>query len=249
MDTQKKKLWKYCYWLTEENFEKLKETMQIKGIEMLRAKQNPCEALLAEIGYAEPAVWSMICRFDAAPWYTASNHKGKYLVVASRELDAPFAQFLETTIEPVEFDPPYTPSPEEQRKLSAAPAYQACQPKGWGAFPKEMGEAIVNGLGKVFGTKINDFEDLLCTWTAVHANFVCAAYRSGEAFGNAPYSIADSVHMSTCCVEMFNLLDTQERALLVRPCIGSVIVKAFEKDRYYLVRPVKKIANREGGRK
>ena len=36
-----------------------------------------------------------------------------------------------------------------------------------------------------------------------------------------------------------NLIGTGEKALLVRPCIGSVIVKAFEQDRYYLVRPVK----------
>jgi hypothetical protein len=46
--------------------------------------------------------------------------------------------------------------------------------------------------------------------------------------------------MSTCCVEMFNLINTQEEALLVRPCIGAVIVKAFERDQYYLVTPMKK---------
>ena len=232
------KPWKYCYWLTRDIFDKLSAFLEAKGIEMLRAKQNPCEALLADIGYAEPGTWSVICRFDAAPWYTASQHAAKYLVVSSQELDEPFQQFLETTIEPVEFDPPYIPSPEEQKKLADNPVYLARQPHGWGAFPKETGDAIVNGLGKVFGTKINNFEDLLSTWTAVHANFVCSAYCSGKAFGNAPYSISDSVHMSTCCVEMFNLINTRQEALLVRPCVGSVIVKAFEKDRYYLVRPV-----------
>jgi hypothetical protein len=238
MDTEKS--WKYCYWLTRDIFEKLAAFLEAKGFEMARAKQNPCEVMLAEIGYAEPAIWPMICRFDAAPWYTASQHAGKYLVVSSQAFDAPFCDFLETTIEPVEFEPPCIPSPEEHKKLAADPAYQARQPDGWGAFPKEMGEAIVNGLGKVFGTKIAQFEDLLQTWTAVHANFACPVYRSGEAFGNVPYSIADSVHMSTCCAEMFNLIDTREKALLVRPCIGAVLVKAFERDHYYLVTPVKK---------
>jgi hypothetical protein len=52
---------------------------------------------------------------------------------------------------------------------------------------------------------------------------------------NAPYSIADTVHISSCCVELFNLLDSNEETLLVRPCIGSVIVKVLEKDRYYRV--------------
>jgi len=235
-----KKPWKYCYWLTLEHFESLKALKHAQGTEIARAKQNPCEVMLAEIGYAEPATWPAICRFDAASWYNASQHAGKYLVVSSQELDEPFKEFLETTIEPVEFDPPYIPSPEEQKKLAADSAYQARQPDGWGAFPQEMGEAIVNGLGKVFGTKIGKFEDLLQTWTAVHANFVCPAYRSGKAFGNIPYSISDSVHTSTCCAEMFNLINTREEALLVRPCIGSVIVKAFEQDRYYLVRPAKK---------
>ena len=240
MDEHIKKPWKYCYWLTEEHLEQLKAHLQAQGIEMARAKQNPCEILLAEIGYAEPATWSLICRFDAAPWYGASQHAGKYLVVTSQALAEPFNQFLETTIEPVAFDPPCIPSPEEQKALAANPDYQTRQPQGWGAFPKEMGEAIVKGLGKVFGAQINTFEDLLCTWTAVHANFVCPAYRSGEKFGNIPYSISDSVHMSTCCVEMFNLINTQEEALLVRPCIGAVIVKAFERDQYYLVTPMKK---------
>lgn len=234
-----KKPWKYCYWLTREVFEEFAAAMQANGTEMLKAKQNPCEVLQADIGYAAPATWPAICRFDAQPWYAASQHADKYLVVSSRELPAPFGEFLATTIEPVDFDPPAMPTREEQKALAENPAYLAQQPEGWGAFPKEMGEAIVAGLGKVFGAKIASFKDLLETWTAVHANFVSPAYRSGEAFGNVPYSIADSEHMSTCCVEMFNLLDTPEEALLVRPCIGSVIVKAFEKDRYYLVRPVK----------
>ena len=151
MDEHIKEPWKYCYWLTEEHLEQLKAHLQAQGIEMARAKQNPCEILLAEIGYAEPATWSVICRFDAAPWYQASQHAGKYLVVTSQALDEPFNQFLETTIEPVAFDPPYLPSPEEQKALAANPDYQTRQPQGWGAFPKEMGEAIVKGLGKVFG--------------------------------------------------------------------------------------------------
>lgn len=232
--------WKYCYWLTEDIFINLKERMQAEGVQMLRAKQNPCEAVLAETGYAEPAVWNLICRFDAAPWYSASPHAGKYLVVTSKALGEPFSKFLETTIEPVEFDPPPMPGQEEKKALVANPEYQARQPKGWGEFPKETGNAIVSGLGKVFGAQISSFEDLLCTWTAVHANFVCPMYRSGELFGNVPYSISDSVHMSTCCAEMFNLMCTREKALLVRPCVGSVIVKAFERDRYYLVTPAAK---------
>ena len=86
------------------------------------------------------------------------------------------------------------------------------------------------------GKQLDSFENLLCIWDAVHSNFLSPRYRAGKEFMNAPYSITDSIHIGTCCVELFNLLDSQEEALLVRPCIGSVIVKVLEKNRYYLVR-------------
>ena len=233
------KAWKFCYWMPREIFNELSASLKAQGREPVPAKQNPCEALLADIGYAEPETWPVICTHDAAPWYRHSKHSGKILVVSSRELAPAFDGYLETTITPVDFEPPYLPTDAEQKALVENPAYLARQPEGWGAFPPETGQAIVSGLARVFGSKTETFKDLLQTWTAVHANFACPAYRSGDAFGNAPYSIADSVHMSTCCVEMFNLIDTSEKALLVRPCVGAVIVKAFEQNRYYLVRPVK----------
>ena len=102
-----------------------------------------------------------------------------------------------------------------------------------------MGEAIVNGLAKMHDKPPQAFEDLLTTWTANHANFVKGCHRADAAFENAPYSITDSAHISSCCVELFNLLESKEKALLVRPCIGGVIVKALERDQYYLVSLVK----------
>ena len=102
-----------------------------------------------------------------------------------------------------------------------------------------MGEAIVKGLNNLSEKKLSSFGDLLSSWEAVHANFAHPRYRAGKEFMNAPYSVAESVHIGTCCVELFNLLGTGEDALLVRPCIGSVIVKVLEKNRYYLVRLAK----------
>jgi hypothetical protein len=54
-----------------------------KGIHMTEAKQNPCEAMIGEIGYAEPDTWFVICEHDAAPWYNKSKFKGKTLVISS----------------------------------------------------------------------------------------------------------------------------------------------------------------------
>ncbi len=233
------KIWKYCYWLEQPTFEKLKNNLQGKGIEILPAKQNVCEALLSEIGYAEPQVWPEICKHDATPWYKESKHAGKNLVVSSFRLDEEYTPFLETTIEPVTFEPPSLPVREEKSRLVRDEYYKNHEPADWGTFPQEMGAAIVKGLAQMHATEPEEFKDLLETWTAVHANFINPVYRADAEFENAPYSIADSAHISSCCVELFNVIDSKEKALLVRPCIGGVIVKALQRDQYYLVRPVK----------
>lgn len=211
--------------------------MEARGVNMVAAKQNPCEAIRADIGYAAPEIWPMICKHDATPWYRASRHAGKYLVASSQPLDSDFSASLATTITPVDFIPPAFPTPEQELSLIAQPDYRRKEPEGWGAFPKEIGEAIVNGLAKMYGVPIEPFESLLRTWTAVHANFAAPVFRADASMHNAPYSIAPSVRISSGCVEFFNLIGSSEKALLVRPCIGGVIVKAFEKDRYYLVQP------------
>ncbi|MCX8043622.1 MAG: hypothetical protein N3B18_05775 [Desulfobacterota bacterium] len=232
-----KTVWKYCYWLDTEAFRRLQERMEARGVCMVAAKQNPCEAIRVDIGYAAPEIWQVICKHDATPWYRASRHAGKYLIASSQPLDPDFQAFLATTITPVDFTPPLLPTPEQEQALIAHPDYRRKEPDGWGAFPKEMGAAIINGLAKMYGTPIEPFDDLLRTWTAVHANFAAPAFRADAAWEHAPYSIAPSVRISSGCVEFFNLIDSSEKALLVRPCIGGVIVTAFEKDRYYLVRP------------
>ena len=226
---------KYCYWLDDQSLAMLKKQMEGKGIEMVRAERNPCETLKIEVGYAEPHVWDVICKHDAAPWYRASEHAGENLVTSTSPLEQEYEQFLETTIELSPFKPENLLSEEELKQLATDGEYLSRQPEGWGKFPKEMGEAIVQGLSKMTGKPFGTFEKLLITWTAVHANFVNKRYRAGKELMDAPYSVSDTVHISSCCVEIFNLLGSKERALLVRPCIGAVIINALKKDQYYLV--------------
>ncbi len=66
-------IFKYCYWVSDKTLFNLKNQMLVKEIHMTEAKQNPCEALIGEIGYADSDIWSVICRFDAAPWYNKSK--------------------------------------------------------------------------------------------------------------------------------------------------------------------------------
>jgi len=232
-------VWKYCYWINCKSLSKLQQQMIKKGVSMTRAEKNPCEALIGEIGYAEPDIWDIICKHDAAPWYNKSKFKNKTLVTSSFSLDDEYKQYLETTITPVSFDPRYIPSKKEKEALINNSVFQKIKPAEWDNFPGEMGEQITQGLAKVTGKPADSWENLFQTWTAVHANFVSPQFRAEEQYLNAPYSIADSYTISSCCVELFNLLESEEKALLVRPCTGAIMIKLLEKDRYYFVELVK----------
>ena len=234
-----KDVWKYCYWLNAGTLPVLQQQMQGRGIPMTEAGQNPCEAMLGDIGYAEPHVWAAICKYDAEPWYNKSIFKDMTIVLSSFPIGNEYEQYLETTITPVSFDPPYLPTKEEKEELISDAVFQNQKPSVWDNFPQEMGEAITQGLAKMTGKPATSWSTLFQTWTAVHANFVSPRYRADETYLNAPYSISDSYAISSCCVELFNLLESKEKALLVRPCTGATIIKVLEKDQYYFVRLVK----------
>ncbi len=239
MPEKKNGAWKHCYWMDGSALAELQRELAHHNIAMTRAEKNPCEALRGEAGYAEPATWEVICKHDAAPWYRASRHAGEMLVVTSFPLEKQYEPFLETTIEKSDFEPIDFPPEGELFELANNPKFRSRIPAEWGAFPREMGEAIVKGLNNLSEKKLSSFGDLLAGWDAVHSNFADPRFRAGQEFMNAPYSVADSTHIGTCCVELFNLLGTNEDGLLVRPCIGSVMVKVLEKNRYYLVRLAK----------
>jgi len=230
--------WKYCYWLDADRFQTLQQEMASQGLEMRRAEKNPCEALLADIGYAAPDCWPVICGFDAGPWFKASPFRDKTLVVSSTALPPAYGDCLETTITPVTYKPGEMPGPEARQELAHDPAFLGRKPAAWDDFPAEMGAQIVNGLARMGTCTAKTWDELFLSWTSVHANFVAPRFRSDDATA-APYSIGDTLSISSCCVELFNLLDSCEQALLVRPCTGAAILQALERDRYYLVRLVK----------
>lgn len=232
-------IFKYCYWVSDKTLFNLKNQMLVKEIHMTEAKQNPCEALIGEIGYADSDIWSVICRFDAAPWYNKSKFIGKTLVASSFRLDPEYEQDLETTITPVSFDQENFLTDDEKKVLIDNPVFKDKKPPEWDNFPKEMGEQITKGLAKITGKPAGSWENLFQDWTVVHANFVSPEFRSDETWLNAPYSIGNSFTISSCCVELFNLIESEEKALLVRPCTGAAMIRVLEKDRYYFVRLIK----------
>ncbi len=235
---QQENVWKYCYWLDEKRFNMFQQEMKARGLEMRRAEKNPCEVLLDDIGYAAPDCWVAICRYDAQPWFDTSPFTGKTLVATSSLLGTVYDDCLETTITPVKCKPKCMPDSAEREALINDPLFVKRKPEAWDQFPQEMGEQITKGLARMNGKPSGTWEELFKTWTAVHANFVAPRFRTDDAQA-APYSIGDTFSISSCCVELFNLLDSDEEALLVRPCTGAALLQVMERDRYYLVRLVK----------
>jgi hypothetical protein len=228
-------VWKYSYWLDDGHLAQLKQKMQERGVEMVCAQYSPCEVLKGEIGYAEPHVWPVLCSPDATPWYRESRFSGQNLVASSFALDDGFSGFLETTITPVAFEPPRMPDQHGREELSEDRTYLGREPAAWSDFPAEWAEEMVKGFARMTGNPAITFQDILIRWTAVHANFIKPRFRADKTFLSAPYSTDETRFISTCCVELFNLLDSSEQALLVRPCIGAVMADVALQDQYYLV--------------
>jgi hypothetical protein len=228
-------VWKYIYWLDDKQLERLTQQMQGKGIDMVCAEYSPCAALKGEIGCAGPQVWPVLCSPDATPWYRESRFNGKNLVASSFALDGEYAAFLETTIMPVAFESPLMPDRQGREDLAEDRVYLDREPAAWSDFPAEWSEEMVKGFARMTGNPEITFQDILIRWTAVHSNFTNPRFRADERYFGAPYSVDETRFISTCCVELFNLLGSKEKALLVRPCIGAVMADVAQQDQYYLV--------------
>ena len=235
MNTHHQKPWKYSYWLDDNHLARLKNEIQDTGREMTCAHYAPCEVLKGEIGYAEPQVWPVLCKPDATPYYVESKFNGKNLIVSSFPLNEPYQSYLETTINPVDFKPTTMPSEQEKEALCEDRVYLSKEPAAWSDFPQEWSEEMVKGFARMSGNESITFEDILIRWSAVHANFINPHYRADETYAHAPYSTDETRYISTCCVELFNLLDSPEKAFLVRPCIGAVMTEALTENQYYHV--------------
>jgi len=213
--------------------------MDTQGTPMIGAQKMACEVFNCECGFVEPAIWSIYDEWDAATWYASSRHAGKNLVVSSARLGEEWEPLLETVFAPVDFLPSFLPSLQGKALLVKDPVYQHREPAGFGDFPEENREKLVNGIAKMHGREPEPFCNYLLEWRAVHANFVNPKYRAQAEYEGTPYSVSDSTRISSCCVELCGMVETGEKSFLVRPCMGAVIMNALERDRYYLVQNVK----------
>ncbi|OGL39913.1 MAG: hypothetical protein A3C43_01475 [Candidatus Schekmanbacteria bacterium RIFCSPHIGHO2_02_FULL_38_11] len=231
---------KYCYWMDKEALEALKSMFKKEGTEIYCAQRVPCELFRVEIGYSAPEVWKVTCKHDAAPWYNTSDKNGKFLVLSSKPLSPEFEKYLETTITKSDFQPQGYPSKEEIKALANSEIFNRKKPEGWVEFPKETAEKLAQGFKNVVGVD-EPLEEIFEVWSAVHSNFLEGRFSVKEGTNTIPYTIADTNHTSSCCIELFNIVGKEFKAKYVKPCLGAKIAKALEADIYYRVENLKGI--------
>src|SRR3989338_8813571 len=113
-------------------------------------------------------------------------------------------------------------------------------PEVWNEFPKETAEKLAQWFKNVVGVD-EPLEEIFEVWSAVHSNFLEGRFSVKEGTNTIPYTIADTNHTSSCCIELFNIVGKEFKAKYVKPCLGAKIAKALEADIYYRVENLKGI--------
>jgi hypothetical protein len=227
---------KFCYWVNSRGLEKVKMDLEVKSIQLTEEVRIPCRVLREsiEIGFVTYSAWDGFCKRRTS-WYWKSKKAEKFLIVSSTPLDL---QGFENPIVIAEsnFSPDRFPTPKEMPKLIQSKEYQKRKPHQWDKpdpverdFYKRWFER--NRIKEPF-----DFDNILLSHSANHANFLNPEYFVNLNGVKVPYSIADSIHVCSSCLEFFNILGEQWPVKYVVPCIGAVQFAHLPIDQYFEVR-------------
>lgn len=226
---------KFCYWVDLDRLKKVRDDVEQRRGELNDEVRIPCRVLRAsrEIFYCAPPAWDGFCKRRTS-WYGKSDRAGKFLVVSNRpfdhlDIDNP------TVITEVDFRPPRLPTTEEIAQLIKSQEFQNRKPSIW---------EKVDPLDKQFYQRwyelhrpdeIFDFDEIFAHHSANHANFLHPKFFINLNGILAPYSIADSIHVCSSCLELFNILGEPWPVKYVVPCIGAVQFAHLPIDRYLQV--------------
>jgi hypothetical protein len=227
---------KFSYWLTEKDFRFLKKNLSSKGIDFFASKRAVCVPLSKEvaIGFVPIDSWGKypFCRRPLS-WYKVSPFVGKILVVSSFGLQE-YHVTPETVIQESYFEAPKLPDREGKLKLIKQESYQKAKPGEWEDIDAD-GPDLHNEWLKMMGVRGVSYEELFITHRANHANFIEPAYFIIEENRPVPYSIDQTSHICSACLEFFNIIGARFRKKMVIPCPGAVLFAGMVPNRYYEV--------------
>lgn len=231
---------KYCYWVDESVFVRLKADLSDTGSSLYEAKRAVCVPLSSKIKIAsvDPEAWDKydLCRRQLS-WYKFSPYYGMFLIISSFPLIEHGLETPHTIIEPVKFKIPEKPDEEQRKKLISQNSYQISRPDEWENIDPEDKSGLQAKWMKVMGITGMTYPELFAYHCANHANFIEPRFfiNSNNGDGIIPYSIDKTKHVCSCCLELFNIIGSEFKTKLVVPCPGAVLFAGMSVNKYYQV--------------
>ena len=195
----------------------------------------PCRVLRtsSEICVASPSAWEGFCKRRTS-WYWASEKAGKFLVVSKRPVNVSGSTDKILIVES-NFKPDRFPSPEEIQELSKSVSLQKRKPRSWDKINPAEKDFYQRWFERYGGKEPFDFEKIFMYHSANHANFLEPRFFATMNDLKVPYSVANSLHTCSSCLEFFNILGEQWPLKYVVPCLGAVQFARLPKDQYFKI--------------
>ena len=243
LDTTVTKYQKFCHWVDADCLKKVREHVEQSGGEFDDEARIPCRVLRAsrEISYCAPLAWGGFCKRRTS-WYGKSDKAGKFLVVSNTPFD-----HLDIgnpiIITESDFTPSRLPSPDELAQLIKSQEFQNRKPSIWEKVDPLEKQFYQTWYERNRPDEIFDFDKIFAHHSANHANFLDPKFFVNQNGIMVPYSIADSIHVCSSCLELFNILGEQWPVKYVAPCIGAVQFAHLPLNRYLKVEIIVKNRN------
>jgi len=227
---------KFCYWVDFHNLKTVRKTLGERGIELPDEARIPCRVLRpsTEVIFLAPQAWNGFCKRRTS-WYLKSGMADKFLIVSNSPLDLPDLEspviIMESNFKPNRF-----PTSDEIYQLIRLEDYHKRKPTEWDKPDPLEKDFYQRWFERQGGKEFFDFDKILLSHSANHANFIDAKFFVNLNGRKVPYSIADSIHVCSSCLEFFNILGEQWPVKYVVPCIGAVQFAHLPIDQYFEVR-------------
>jgi len=225
---------KHVYWLAPEEAEQLHEDLKEQGMRVSIAKGVVCTPLdeMNRISIVPAHVWNETCARPGS-WYRKSDRNGLSLVVSSFDVES-IRHRKAAVITRSDFVPPRGATLQEKREMTRESGFESLIPHEWGMVSEREQRIYLRWAARL-GSDVKEYSFLFLTHTANHANFIDPRFFLEHNGTRVPYSIDVSAHICSCCLELFQVLGSQHRRKLVRPCPGAVIFARLKPNGYLLV--------------
>jgi hypothetical protein len=226
---------KFCYWFNQEELERIGENLKHGEITMAEEAHIPCRALRSslDICLVLPRAWQGFCRRRTS-WYGSSQKAGRFLIVSNRPLPVS-EDGRAILLRESNFKPDRLPTFEEVKEMAASRSFQKKKPSAWDKIDFFEKDFYRKWFERLAGKDRLGFEEALIYHSANHANFLDPKFFILLDAGKAPYSIADSLHACSSCLEFFNILGGEWPIKYVTACSGAVRYARLPRDQYFSV--------------